>query len=175
MFYGLVQREVENKRAGNPARIIAKMNQLEDPDMIAALCEASRAGVPVDLIIRGFCCLKPGVEGETENIRVRSIIGRFLEHSRVYHFANGKERVADGEFYIGSADWMYRNLSKRIEIVTPVNVAAGKQRLAEILDICLNDTRQAWQLASDAQYHRIDEHSTQPGTHQQLMMLQKAN
>ena len=96
------------------------MNQLEDPDMIEALCEASKAGVPIDLIIRGFCCLRPGVPGHTENIRIRSIIGRFLEHSRIFYFANGKQDPVEGEFFIGSADWMFRNLSKRIEVVTPV-------------------------------------------------------
>lgn len=173
-FLDLVHREIDNKQNGKPARIIAKMNQLEDPDLIGAICDASRAGVPVDLIIRGFCCLKPGVTGETENVRVRSIIGRFLEHSRVYHFANGQERMAEGDFYIGSADWMYRNLSKRIEIVTPVTVKAGKQRLAECLDIFLNDTRQSWKLDTRGHYQRVDEHSTQLGTHQQLMNLQSA-
>jgi polyphosphate kinase len=126
----------------------------------------------VDLIIRGFCCLRPGVEGATENIRVRSIIGRFLEHSRIYYFANGTERLADGEFYIGSADWMYRNLSKRIEIVTPVHASVGKQRLADFLEICLKDTRQAWQLTNDGEYRRVDEHSSEPGTQQQMMTLQ---
>jgi polyphosphate kinase len=171
-FLEFVHREIENRKSGKPARIIAKMNQLEDPDMISALCEASRAGVSVDLIIRGFCCLKPGVPGETENIRVRSIIGRFLEHSRVYYFANGHEQMAEGDFFIGSADWMYRNLSKRIEIVTPVTDQAGKQRLAECLNIFLNDTRQGWQLDPDASYSRIDEHSSQPGTHLHLMSLQ---
>jgi polyphosphate kinase len=173
-FLEMIQREIENKRAGKPARIVGKMNQLEDPEMIAALCEASHAGVPVDLIIRGFCCLKPGVPGETENIRIRSIIGRFLEHSRIYHFANGRDKLADGEFYIGSADWMHRNLSKRIEIVTPVYLAAAKQRLAEFLEICLRDTRQGWELGADGGYHRVDEHSTQPGTHKQLMAMQSA-
>ena len=114
---------MQNKRAGQPARIIAKMNQLEDPEMIEALCEASEAGVSIDLIIRGFCCLRPGVPGRTENIRIRSIIGRFLEHSRIFYFANGKEDPAEGEYFIGSADWMFRNLSKRIEVVTPVLAA----------------------------------------------------
>ena len=101
-------------------RIIAKMNQLEDPDIIAALVRGIAAGVSIDLIIRGFCCLRPGVPGRTENIRVRSIIGRFLEHSRIFHFANGHESPVEGEFFIGSADWMSRNLSKRIEVATPV-------------------------------------------------------
>jgi polyphosphate kinase len=173
-FLELFHREIENKHAGKYARIIAKMNQLEDPEMIKALCQASCAGVPVDLIIRGFCCLKPGVVSETENIRVRSIIGRFLEHSRVYYFANGQEQLAEGDFYIGSADWMYRNLSKRIEVVTPVRASVPKQRLAECLEIFLNDTRQGWQLSSDGSYQRIDPNSTQAGTHRQLMNLQTA-
>jgi polyphosphate kinase len=174
-FLELVQREVENQREGKPARIIAKMNQLEDPDMISALCEASRVGVQVDLVIRGFCCLRPGVSGETENIRVRSIIGRFLEHSRIYYFANGKERISEGELFIGSADWMHRNLSKRIEIVTPVTAAAGKQRLAEFLAICLKDERQSWQLEADGSYRRVDEHSKAAGTHEQMMALYKTS
>ncbi len=113
----LIHRETQNRRAGRPSRIIAKMNQLEDPDIIEALCEASQAGVPIDLIIRGFCCLRPGVPGHTENIRIRSIIGRFLEHSRILYFANGRQDPAEGECFIGSADWMFRNLSKRIEVV----------------------------------------------------------
>src|SRR5271156_1480063 len=142
----LIRREIQNKRAGQPARIIAKMNQLEDPEMIEALCEASEAGVPIDLIIRGFCCLRPGVPGRTENIRIRSIIGRFLEHSRIFYFANGKQDPAEGDFFIGSADWMFRNLSKRIEVVTPVRADGLKQRLWEILDICLRDKREAWEI-----------------------------
>ena len=142
----LIEREIENQRAGRPARIVAKMNQLEDPEMIEALCDASEAGVPIDLIIRGFCCLRPGVPGRSENIRVRSIIGRFLEHSRIFHFANGKEDPVEGEFFIGSADWMRRNLSKRIEVVTPVLAHGPRKRLWEILDICLRDGRQAWVL-----------------------------
>ena len=172
----LVHREIKNKREGRPARIIAKMNQLEDPDMIEALCEASQAGVPIDLIIRGFCCLRPGVPGRTENIRVRSIIGRFLEHSRIFYFANGSEDPAEGEYFIGSADWMFRNLSKRIEVVTPVFAADAKQRLWEILDICLRDQRQAWVLDSDGKYVQLhpEEGASGPegvGTHQTLMEL----
>jgi polyphosphate kinase len=172
----LIHREAENKRNGRPARIIAKMNQLEDPDIIEALCEASQAGVPIDLIIRGFCCLRPGVQGHTENIRVRSIIGRFLEHSRIFFFANSSEDPASGEYFIGSADWMFRNLSKRIEVVTPVFASGPKQRLWEILDICLRDQRQAWALNADAKYVQLrpEEGTTDPesvGTHQTLMDL----
>ena len=172
----LIHREIQNKRDGRPARIIAKMNQLEDPDMIEALCEASQAGVPIDLIVRGFCCLRPGVPGHTENIRVRSIIGRFLEHSRIFYFANGSEDPTEGEYFIGSADWMFRNLSKRIEVVTPVFAEDPKQRLWEILDICLRDRRLAWVLGPDGNYVQLhpDEAASGPehvGTHQTLMDL----
>ncbi len=175
----LIHRETQNQRDGRPARIIAKMNQLEDPDIIEALCEASQAGVAIDLIIRGFCCLRPGVPGHTENIRIRSIIGRFLEHSRIFYFANGRQDPAEGEYFIGSADWMFRNLSKRIEVVTPVFAAGPKQRLWEILDICLRDQREAWVLEPDGKYEqlRADEGATGPegrGTHQTLMDLTRA-
>jgi polyphosphate kinase len=175
-FLDLVHREIQNKRAGKPARIIAKMNQLEDPDMIEALCEASNAGIPIDLIIRGFCCLRPGVPGHTENIRIRSIIGRFLEHSRIFYFANCAQDPADGEYYIGSADWMFRNLSKRIEVVTPIFAAGPKQRLWEILDVCLRDQREAWVLDADGKYDQLRPvtGSIGPeaiGTHQTLMNL----
>jgi polyphosphate kinase len=172
----LIQREAENKRAGLPARIIAKMNQLEDPELIEALCGAASAGVPVDLIVRGFCCLRPGVPGRTEGIGVRSIIGRFLEHSRTFHFAAGLEAPVEGEFLIGSADWMYRNLSKRVEVVTPVLDAEAKGKLWEVLDICLRDRRQAWVLAEDGTYSQL--HPEGPGdgpetrgTHETLMEL----
>ncbi len=172
----LIHREIQNKRAGKPARIIAKMNQLEDPDMIEALCDASNAGVPIDLIIRGFCCLRPGVPGHTENIRIRSIIGRFLEHSRIFYFANGAQDPADGEYFIGSADWMFRNLSKRIEVVTPIFAAGPKQRLWEVLDICLRDQREAWVLDGEGKYDQLRPASGSigpeaNGTHQTLMNL----
>jgi polyphosphate kinase len=172
----LIHREIQNKRSGQHARIVAKMNQLEDPDMIEALCQASNAGVQIDLIIRGFCCLRPGVPGHTENIRVRSIIGRFLEHSRIFYFANGKQDPVEGDYFIGSADWMFRNLSKRIEVVTPVRAGALKQRLWEILDVCLRDQRQAWVLESDGKYVQLRStpDATGPeanGTHKTLMDL----
>ena len=96
------------------------MNQLEDPEICALLSRASQAGVPVDLIVRGLCCLAPGVPGVTENIRIRSVVGRFLEHSRIYHFAAGSEDPLDGDFLIGSADWMHRNLSERVEAAVPI-------------------------------------------------------
>jgi polyphosphate kinase len=175
----LIRRETGNKRAGRPARIIVKINQLEDPEMIEALCEASQAGVPIDLIVRGFCCLRPGVPGRTENIRVRSIIGRFLEHSRIFYFANGSENPEQGDYFIGSADWMFRNLSKRIEVVTPILARGPKERLWEILDISLRDERQAWVLGPDAKYVQLHPHEggcgpEASGTHQTLMDLTRA-
>ena len=151
-FIDLIGREAANAQAGRPARIVAKLNQLEDPPICEALCEASNAGVPIDIIARGFCCLRPGVSGLTENLRVRSIIGRFLEHARVFHFANGHEDPLDGEFYLGSADWMDRNLSRRVEAVTPVEQRALRERLWEVLQVQLADERNAWLLQSDGTY-----------------------
>jgi polyphosphate kinase len=151
-FLQSIEREIEHHRAGQPARIIAKMNQVEDLEMARALSAASQAGVPIDLIVRGFCCLVPGVSGWTENLRVRSIIGRFLEHSRIFYFANGQDDPLAGEFFIGSADWMHRNLSGRVEAATPVEDRTARERLWEILDICLQDTRQAWLMQPDGSY-----------------------
>jgi polyphosphate kinase len=175
----LIACEIEHHKAGKPARIVAKMNQLEDPEMIDALVEASKAGVPIELIIRGFCCLRPGVPGLTEHIRIRSIIGRFLEHSRIFHFANGHRKHIDGEFFIGSADWMYRNLSKRIEVVTPIFADSAKKKLWEFLDICLSDRRQAWVLDAQGKYHQLkpSENGDGPeviGTHETMMNLTRA-
>jgi polyphosphate kinase len=172
----LIRREIDNQRANLPARIVAKMNQVEDPEVIDLLCEASTAGVPIDLIVRGFCCLRPGVPGRTENIRVRSIIGRFLEHSRIFHFAAGSVDPLQGEFFIGSADWMFRNLSKRVEVVTPVLAREWKEKLWEVLDICLRDRRQAWVLGVDGAYSQLhaEPGATGPealGTHAALMDL----
>jgi polyphosphate kinase len=173
---GLIQREIANKQSNLPARIVAKMNQLEDPEMMEALCDASAAGVSVDLIIRGFCCLRPGVHGRTENLRIRSIIGRFLEHSRVFHFAAAHDDPLQGDFFIGSADWMFRNLSKRVEVVTPVFAREAKEKLWEVLDICLRDRRQGWVLGADGAYSRLQpgEAADGPeavGTHASLMEL----
>ena len=153
-FLDLVADEIEHHRAGRPARIVAKMNQLEDPSMIMALCEASGAGVPIDLIVRGFCCLKPGIAGFSDTIRIRSIIGRFLEHSRIFHFAAGAAEPLEGEFYIGSGDWMSRNLSRRVEVATPVLDRTARERLWEILRISLDDVRQGWVMQSDGSYVR---------------------
>jgi polyphosphate kinase len=153
-FLALIQREEENRKAGKPARIVAKMNQLEDRKVIAALYQASQAGVPIDLIVRGFCCLRPGVPGLSETIRVSSVIGRFLEHARVFHFAAGRDKPAEGEFYLGSADWMYRNLQNRVELVTPVEDSLARARLWEVLEVMLQDQRCAWDMKSDGAYQQ---------------------
>src|SRR5262245_24129563 len=178
-FLQLVRGEIENHLAGRPARIVAKMNQLEDPEMIQALCEAGCSGVPIDLVIRGFCCLRPGVQGRSEGIRVRSIIGRFLEHSRIFHFAAAREDPVEGEFYIGSGDWMFRNLSRRVEVATAVTARSPKEKLWEFLNICLRDHRQAWVLNNDGSYSRLQpegpaEGPETVGTHQTMMELTRS-
>src|ERR1700723_1538531 len=145
-----IEREAEHARAGKPARIIAKLNALTEPTIIQALYRASRAGVGIDLIIRGVCCLKPGVRGVSDRIKVRSIVGRFLEHSRVYYFEN----TGAFEVYCGSADWMDRNLFRRIEIAFPIDEPDLKARVAEDLKLYLEDDTQAWVLDTDGSYSR---------------------
>ncbi|MGH7514547.1 MAG: polyphosphate kinase 1 [Gemmatimonadales bacterium] len=147
-FIGLIRREIAHRKEGAPARIIAKMNALVDPDIIAALYEASGAGVPIDLIVRGICCLRPGLPGISDSIRVISVVGRFLEHSRAFYFLNGGEE----EVYIGSADWMPRNLDRRIEAVTPIESPAHRQALRDLLLLMWEDNRQAWELQSNGTY-----------------------
>lgn len=145
---GMIRREIEHCRQGGTGRIVAKMNSLVDPKIIATLYEASQAGVQIDLIVRGICCLRPGVVGVSDNIRVISIVGRFLEHSRIYYFYNqGNEEV-----YIGSADWMRRNLDRRVEAITPVEDPEIIKDLQEILAIMMADNRQAWELQPDGRY-----------------------
>jgi polyphosphate kinase len=145
-----IDREAEHARAGKPARIVAKLNALTEPTVIQALYRASRAGVSVDLIVRGVCCLRPGVPGVSERIKVRSIVGRFLEHSRVYDFENGGQR----EVYCASADWMDRNLFRRIEVAFPLDSPEYRARVADELNLYLADDAQAWELASNGQYSR---------------------
>jgi polyphosphate kinase len=147
----LIEREAEHARQGRPARIIAKMNALLDKSVVQALYRASQAGVEIDLIVRGICALRPGVRGVSDNIRVRSIVGRFLEHSRVYYFANG----GDEEIYIGSADWMPRNLYERVEVLVPLRDEMLRSRVRhEILDAYLADNRKARILLKDTSYIR---------------------
>ncbi|MCR5094083.1 MAG: RNA degradosome polyphosphate kinase [Lachnospiraceae bacterium] len=144
----LIRRETDNARAGLPARIIAKMNSLCHEDVIAALYEASCAGVKIDLIVRGICCLKAGVPGVSENITVRSIVGNFLEHSRIFCFEN----AGNPEYFCSSADWMPRNLERRVEIMFPVEKEQQKQKLRHILDTELADTEKAHLLQADGRY-----------------------
>jgi polyphosphate kinase len=145
-----IEREAAHAMAGRPARVIAKMNSLVDPQVIEALYRASRAGVKIDLIIRGLCALRPGIPGVSENIRVRSIVGRFLEHSRVSYFEN------DGasELYLASADWMERNFFRRVEIAFPVREQSHRDRILRDLNSYLTDNTQAWALGRDGQYQR---------------------
>ncbi len=175
-FLELISREAANAKAGKPARIIAKMNSLEERRVCQALYDASRDGVEIDLIVRGFCALRPGVSGMSDRIRVISVIGRFLEHSRIFYFRNGAENPTQGEFYIGSADWMYRNLLARVEAVVPIERQPLKDRLWDILQIMLRDRRQAWDMQSDGTYiQRTPEiNDSHPGTHVWLMQQARA-
>ncbi|MDP5018491.1 polyphosphate kinase 1 [Anabaena sp. UHCC 0187] len=147
-FLELIRREIENVHNGFSGRIVAKMNALVDPQIISTLYEASRAGVQIDLIIRGICCLRPGIPNLSENIRIISIIGRFLEHSRIFYFYNNSQE----EIYIGSADWMRRNLDRRVEVITPIKDQDIAKDLQEILGIMLADNRHAWELQPDGSY-----------------------
>src|SRR5690606_3516287 len=146
----MIRRETQNARNGGTGHVIAKLNALVEPEIIRALYEASNAGVYVDLIVRGICCLRPGVPGVSENIRVRSIVGRFLEHSRVYYFHNG----GNEELYCASADWMDRNFFRRIELMFPIVDEKLKVRVMADLDTYLADNTQAWELRSDGRYVR---------------------
>lgn len=151
-FNALIERECELARRGLPARIIVKVNSMEDRDMTERLYAASAAGVKITIICRGFCCLRPGVPGLSENIKVISVVGRFLEHSRLFHFSAGQDDPLDGDWYIGSADWMYRNLSNRVEVAVPVRDRDARERLLRILDVHQGDMRYAWDLTPDGDY-----------------------
>ena len=147
-----IQREADLARSGRSGRIIAKMNALQEVGVIQALYLASNAGVQIDLIVRGQCVLRPGVKGVSENIRVRSIIGRFLEHTRIFYFGND----GDPETYLASADWMDRNLLRRIEVAFPMlNVDLAKRVFNEGLESYLTDNTQAWELDAQGHYHRV--------------------
>lgn len=164
-FLALIDREIANAEAGREGRIVAKMNAISDDVLIRALYRASESGVNVDLIIRGICCLRPGVPELSERIRVRSVIGRFLEHSRVWAFANG----GSPEYYIGSADWMERNLDRRVETVVPIEDEAAKRHLQRLLDLMLADHRQAWELRPDGSWFQLQPTGDEPGTHATLL------
>jgi polyphosphate kinase len=153
----LIEREIDHAQAGRPAGIIAKINRLTDLETIDALYRASQAGVQIDLIVRGSCMLRPGVPGLSETVRVRSIVGQFLEHSRIFYFVNGGEE----NVYIGSADWMKRNLDRRVEVVTPILDANLKRHLKDVvLSAYLRDNVKARILNSEGLYERVP---TEPG------------
>jgi polyphosphate kinase len=164
-FLELIARETSHARSGGRGRIVAKMNSLVDATVIDALYAASQAGVEIDLIVRGICCLRPGIPGVSATIRVRSIIGRFLEHSRVWHFENG----GNDEFYIGSADWMPRNFLRRVEAVAPVEAPRLQARLATLLRTCLDDNRQAWELDAAGNWTQCRPVGEEQSTHARLM------
>ena len=150
---GLIDREIEHQKAGRPARIIVKVNRVADTSFIRKLYDASQAGVPIDLIVRGICMLRPGVPGLSETIGVRNIVGRFLEHSRIFYFANGGKE----EVYMGSADWMHRNLSNRVEVVTPILAPELKHHLKEVvLDAYLRDNVKARKLSPTGAYEPVE-------------------
>jgi polyphosphate kinase len=167
MVIAKLAREAEHARAGRPARIIAKMNSLVEPLVIEALYRASCAGVQIELIVRGVCALRPGLPGVSENITVRSLVGRFLEHSRVFYFEN------DGasEFWCASADWMERNFFRRVEIAFPVRRDTHRTRIMRDLELCLQDNCQAWQLQSNGTYQRIARHPGAKAVSAQVELL----
>ena len=165
-----IAREVGHARAGRPARIIAKMNALIEPRIIEALYAASNAGVEIDLIVRGVCALRPGVPGVSERIRVRSVLGRFLEHSRVYYFFNG----GDDEMWCASADWMERNFFRRIEVAFPVERRKLKERVLHDLEAWLADNTNAWLLRADGSYERTRPGTDTPFSSQQVLLQRYA-
>jgi polyphosphate kinase len=164
---GLIAREAEHARAGRPARIVAKMNALVDADVIEALYRASQAGVVITLLVRGICCLRPGVPGVSETIEVRAIVDRFLEHGRAFHFTNGGR----DEVYIASADWMPRNFHRRVEAMLPVEDAAIRARLVEILEIQCADNAKSWILKPDGKYERVQPRPGQPFVRSQARFI----
>jgi polyphosphate kinase len=160
-----VQREADHARAGTPARMILKMNSLVDPTLIEALYEASRAGVEIVLIVRGICCLRPGVLGASERIRLISIIDRYLEHTRLFYFEN----AGDSEYWLSSADWMPRNLDHRVELAFPVLDAALRAELRHILELQLGDTEKAREILSDGSSQRLRARSGEGRRSQELL------
>lgn len=170
----LINREKENAIAKKPALIMAKFNNMEENDISLSLYEASQTGVDIQLIVRGFCCLKPHVKGVSDKIHVQSTLGRFLEHSRIFYFRNGKENPVDGDFFIGSADWMYRNLHARVEALCPIYDRTLKEKLWNILQLYWEDTKQSWSMKSDASYEKKPKKSDSMGVQSELMKLAAA-
>lgn len=172
-FLEMIQQETELAKQGKHARIIAKMNSLEDKTIIQSLYQASNAGVQIDLIVRGFCCLKAKQKEFSKNIRVHSLLGRFLEHTRIYYFSQGESSPEKGLFYLGSADWMYRNLSNRVEVITPIKEQDLRLKLWDILQTSLRDNQLRWELQADETYEKVvpAKRTKNVNTHQEQMKL----
>jgi len=173
----LMNIEIENQRHGLPSGIVAKMNSLEDRHLIEKLYEASQAGVSIDLIVRGACCLRPGVPGLSDNIRVISVVGRLLEHSRIFNFRSAATDVVDGKFYIASADWMGRNMHRRVELAFPIEDRPLREKIWQVLSIMLDDHRQAWEMQPDGFYIRRSflQGKNPLGTHEALMSIRSGS
>jgi polyphosphate kinase len=169
-FTDLIRREADHQRAGRPSGIQVKVNQLQDPEIIRELYEASRAGVPITLCVRGLCCLRAGVPGLSPTIRVFSILGRFLEHSRIYRFEN----AGHPEFYLGSADWMRRNFNNRMETVAPVTDPAIQAELERVLGVYEADNASAWDMQPDGHYARRRPGAGQPRREAQQLFIRLA-
>lgn len=168
-FRALVEREMEHAKGGRPARMIVKNNAVADPGIIKILYRASQAGVAIDMIVRGVCCLRPGIPGISDRINVRSIVGQFLEHSRIYYFENG----GSPEVYVGSADLMERNLDRRVEVLCPINDPAMRQQLRDaVLEVLLSDTDRAWTLQTDGTYIRATAPDGVPPLNSQRFLLE---
>lgn len=169
-FVEMIEVETANALAGRPARIIAKMNGLDDPEITHKLYEASQAGVPIDLIVRGNCRVRVGLPGISETIRVFSIIGRFLEHHRIFYFENN----GNPRYFMGSADWMSRNLSARVEAIVPIEAPQLQEQLHQILQLCLQDSRQSWEMLADGRYEQrqpeVGEEGMVPVSMHQILM-----
>jgi polyphosphate kinase len=163
----MIEREAQHARAGRPARIQAKMNGLADQKVVLALYRAAQAGVPIDLVVRSICTLRPGLPGLSDRIHVRSILGRLLEHARIFYFEN----AGQSEYFIGSADWRARNLRRRVEVVAPVDDPAARTVLRSILDAQLGDPR-AWVLRADGAFERL--RGEGPGCQEHFMTLAQA-
>jgi len=167
-FVELIRREATHAREGQEARIVAKVNRLEDPEIVEELYRASRAGVDIDLIVRDICRLRPGLDNVSDTVSVISIVGRFLEHSRIFYFHDD----GAGRYYIGSADWMERNLDNRVEAVTPIHDPDLQDRLGEILDVCLADNQDCWEMQSDGSYSQRTTDGDEPISVQETFMRQ---
>ncbi len=165
----LIEEQAEKAQRGEPARITCKMNSLTDPRVIESLYEASQAGVRIDLIIRGICCLRPGLEGISENIRVVSLVGRFLEHARVFAFGQGEEE----EIYLGSADLMQRNFDRRVEQLFPLREKRHREKIRRLLELQLADTANAWELKPDGSFERLHSKEGEEPLDSQAVLLEE--